>query len=704
MNGESLISNWQSPLFLQATGRRREYAVRLARAGRVRAAGNRPGRLVLTAGALRAAVEGGLFNGRPMFIDHPGAADVPSLRNMAAVIVSASWNEVGQSADGVIRLYETPAGRLVESLLAEILGEGGPVPDVGLSMVFWPRLEEGNSGEEGGTRGNSRGEGVMRVVAIRHVESVDFVFEPAADGRVLKAMGVEKEGLTRRRGGHGGGEEEVEFVSYSHKGEHVMKDEGGRMKVEGERMKLEGGRMNVAEEGVQGWAERLEQFSVAAMLAQSGLPAATQARLGRGRYENPQQLEAAITEARAELAAVLENRVVQIGNQPPRSKGGLRAALANQGARITLTTPMDQAENAVNWLFGVPGAAAPEPMMRKADILYVALTGDGDFRGVFDASRLMFAAATTTTLANLAVNAMNRVVAAQFSHLSHWRWYERITFVAPNDGSLQPMQWVTFGGVGNLPTVAEGASYTELTVDDVRENDSFSKKGGYVGITREMIKNSDIQRIQAVPRALAIAAVRTRSAVIASIFTQNSGAGPALDQDSTALFHNNHSNLATTALGTDATAWRAARTECFKHVEVNSGKRLGVYPKYLLVPADLYDQSLAILGYGEGMPTTYTPEAQDRGFADPRAVPLVVPDWTDTNDWAYIVDPAVYPVIMMSYSQNPGGGFHPTPELFSVLSETGGLLFTNDTLPIKVRDEFAAGVNGYRGIGKRNVA
>jgi hypothetical protein len=452
----------------------------------------------------------------------------------------------------------------------------------------------------------------------------------------------------------------------------------------------------------QEWLSSLQRYSVAAVLAQSGLPAETQARLGRGRYDSPQQLEAAVDEARAELAAVLENRVVQIGNQPPRAVGGSRTA--RTGGPIALSTPMEQAENAVNWLFGVPGAAAPEPMMRKADILYVALTGDGDFRGVFDLGRTMFAAATTTTLANLAVNAMNRVVAAQFSHLSHWRWYERITFVAPNDGSLQPMQWVTFGGVGNLPTVAEGASYTELTVDDVRENDSFSKKGGYVGITREMIKNSDIQRIQAVPRVLAIAAVRTRSAAIASIFTQSSGAGPTLDQDSTALFHNNHSNLATTALGTDATAWRAARTECFKHTEVNSGKRLGVYPKYLLVPADLYDTSLAILGYGEGMPTTYTPEAQDRGFADPRAVPLVVPDWTDTNDWAYIVDPAVYPVLMMSYSQNPGGGFHPTPELFSVLSETGGLLFTNDTLPITVRDEFAAGVNGYRGVGKRNVA
>ena len=154
-------------------------------------------------------------------------------------------------------------------------------------------------------------------------------------------------------------------------------------------------------------------------------------------------------------------------------------------------------------------------------------------------------------------------------------------------------------------------------------------------------------------------------------------------------FHADHGNLATTALGTDATAWRAARAECFQQTEVGSGKALGVFPRYLLVPAELYDTALSILGYGEGMPAAYAPEALGRGFADPRPIPLVVPDWSDDNNWAYVVDPAVFPVIQMSYSQSPGGRRHPIPELFAVVSETSGLMFSNDILPIKVRDEFA---------------
>ena len=89
---------------------------------------------------------------------------------------------------------------------------------------------------------------------------------------------------------------------------------------------------------------------------------------------------------------------------------------------------------------------------------------------------------------------------------------------------------------------------------------------------------------------------------------------------------------------------------------------------------------------------------------DPRPVPLIVPDWTDATDYAYLVDPMVYPVIQISYAQSPGGGTHPAPELYSVSDENQGLIFTNDVMPIKVRDWFAVNVNGPRGIGKRNVA
>ena len=91
-------------------------------------------------------------------------------------------------------------------------------------------------------------------------------------------------------------------------------------------------------------------------------------------------------------------------------------------------------------------------------------------------------------------------------------------------------------------------------------------------------------------------------------------------------------------------------------------------------------------------------------MGDPRPIPIVVPEWTDATDWAQIVDPRLHPVIQMAYASAPQGGLHALPEIYEVRSETAGLMFTNDTLPIKIRDWWAYGVATHVGVGKNNVA
>jgi hypothetical protein len=401
----------------------------------------------------------------------------------------------------------------------------------------------------------------------------------------------------------------------------------------------------------------------------------------------------------AVLSRAVEDGIIQIGNQPPRGQQLSEGA----GAR-------EQFQGYFDWLFGVQGAKLPPPELRRTDALYRAVTGDIEMKGIFDPSHVAFAAANTTTLSDLAVNAMNKVVVDLYTNLIAYRWYEMIVAVQATDGTLQDMQWLQLGGLANLPVVAEGAAYTELTLADTKETSAFYKYGGYVGITDKMIRNSRIDELQAIPKALTIAAIRTRSAAVSYIFTQAAGLGPTLAQDSKALFvaDNSHSNYATTSYS--IAAWKAARLECMKAAELNSSKRQALWPKYLLVPVDLYDQTLIDFGYGAGpggYPATpnndVNPYAQDRP-GDPRPVPILVPEWTDTTDWAYIVDPRISPVICMAYGDNPGGTTHPAPQLYSVTDPSSGLLFTNDTLPIKVRDTFAVGVATYRGIGKRVVA
>ncbi len=442
------------------------------------------------------------------------------------------------------------------------------------------------------------------------------------------------------------------------------------------------------------WLNTVRQEAVTMRLSNSGLPQPSIDILARRSYDTPAALDAAIKAKKEELAALTEANVINMGERPFTYSGN-----------ITTTTPLEGARNAIDWFFGVDGAEIPKLNMRRFDQLYVALTGDTMFRGAYDQTNVMLSGASPVTLPNMAVDAMNKIVAAQFTRLRYYRWYELIAVVAPNDGSLHDAKWIVYGGTGDLPVVADGAAYTEGQIGDNKETAAFEKRGRFVGITRKMIKNSDIVKIRAVPIALANDSVRTRSAQVASIFTQNSGVGPTLS-DGNALFHASRSNVATTAYGTDTTAWQAASEECFGHNEVGgNSKVIGSFAKYNLVPKELYFQALTNFGYGDGNPTTYNPFATpDRSPEDPRPVVLAVPDFTDATDWAYVADPNIWPVVQMTYSQAPGGNAHPQPELFVAPEANAGLMFTNDKMPVKVRDEYAIGVNGGAGVGKRNVA
>ena len=627
--------------------KRPAYGVTFVKAGYVRLRNGDESVFFIPAAVLEGAVP--RFNRLASFIDHASLSTLfyPSLRNQAGVTFGASWNGAEASVEGGIRLSNRPDLEWFRFFLQEYWEDqraGREVPDIGLSAVLFS--------EKAWVEAEGREE--LHLSQIKKVESVDFVFGPGAEGRLRQVFNSSNQ-KHFSIGGNGMTEERLEEkAKVEAKAETEAKLAGLFTHLEALNERVE------ALAGLPGTVDRLT------------------ARLAQG-----------------EEAGVVEGL-----GQAPRDHSPGRAG------SITGQSGLDRFSPVVDWLFGVEAAPLPDPQFRRADLIYTALTGDWEFTGVFDGERVALAGASPVTLPNLAVNAMNKVLQTQFSRLRYWRWYERVAVVMPNDGSLHDMQWITYGGSGNLPVVEDGAAYPEGQLADSKESNSFEKRGRYIGITRKMIKNSDIQRIQAVPKALATDALRTRSAKIAAIFSDNSGVGPTLS-DGNALFHASRNNVATTAFGTDTTAWEAASQECFGHTELGSGKKLALYAKYALVPNDLYFQALKNFGYGDGNPTTYNPFAvEDRSPEDPRPVVLPVPDWTDTNDWAYLADPNIWPVIMMSYAsrQNPTNGQHPLPELFTVTSETGGLMFTNDTMPVKVRDEWAAGVNGGRGIGKRNVA
>lgn len=411
---------------------------------------------------------------------------------------------------------------------------------------------------------------------------------------------------------------------------------------------------------------------------------------------------AALTAQITAMGAQIDRMTAAMAEQvEPQVVQGMGTAPADH-SRISLgRTGLEQVSAALEALIGgtrPPGGIQPLTGIRE---LYHLLSGDYEMTGLFNGDRVYLANVNSSTMAGLVANALNKVVVNLYQEYPRW-WEAAVTI--QDFTSLQDAKWITVGGVGELPTVGEGAAYPELDWGDLLQTNPFVKKGGYLGITLESIDKDDTSRLMSAPRVLAQSAWLTLGKGIANVFTVNTGTGPTMS-DGNALFDaTNHGNLLTTALS--FTAWEAVKVAMMKQTEVNSGERLGALtrPYLLWVPVDLETTGLQVLA-SEGQPGTpnndvnVNAEGNDREtrLANARRRLVVCPLWTNASNWAAQADPRLYPSIGLGFR------YGRNPEIFSVASPTAGLMFTNDTLPVKVRFFFAVGPTDWRGLHKNNV-
>ena len=205
----------------------------------------------------------------------------------------------------------------------------------------------------------------------------------------------------------------------------------------------------------------LRESVLDARLAASGLPAAWQGVVRAGLADGwaVADLDAAITRVQAARAAEESRHTVQ----------GVRANASN------MLDPVDQIGEAIAALVeGRQPAGNVRPLsgIREA---YVALSGDYEMTGLFHSERVTLANVTSTTMANIVANVLNKRVVHEFQQYP--RWWEPIAW-RENFTSLQNISWISLGGVGQLPAVAEGAAYTELTWSDAAETAAWQKRGG----------------------------------------------------------------------------------------------------------------------------------------------------------------------------------------------------------------------------------
>jgi hypothetical protein len=343
---------------LQANGKRR-YRALFVKAGKARAAGKRLSDIEVSAQALQSAWRRGLFDGRAVFMDHAGLAGAPSLRNLVGVTAGAVYEPSEGTVYGEIILYYQ--AQAVAALLDEILAQGEQAPDIGLSLVFWAEWSPPQGADA-----------IRRVAEIRHVESIDLVFEPAAGGKILQALSAA-------------------WVERTLGEAFIPTREGGLIAMDEQVNRIDGAIAS--------------QQSPGALIAGCGLPLASRERLSASSYLSPEEAQAAIEAERQYLARLQEDRVVEIGGVAPRTP------------HISLgLSAQDQLQLAFEALLS--GRRPPQGVRPLSGIreLYLHLSGDYEMAGVFHAERVQFANVNSSTMANMTADALNKAVANEFAN------------------------------------------------------------------------------------------------------------------------------------------------------------------------------------------------------------------------------------------------------------------------------------------------
>ena len=603
-----------------------------------------------SADVLRAAVP--LFDGVQCFADHLplDSADGHSVRDVAGLISEPAFDESLQGITAKLTPFG-PSADLLRELLTEVLAMEGKDTKVGFSadLAF-----------------NNEGSTVTEIVKIF---SVDLVVDPARGGAVLRALNsvMEKRAAARVRA-------------------QLRSEKTAMDKLKNEQTKLSA----MSAEAAKAKALRAEMCKHVLDTALSGaadIPMPIRDQI-RGQFRNrlfePEELNAAIRDGR-ELYAKLT---------AGQSVAGITGRVSG------MYSSHDQLVAAVHDLLGaerpkeVRGVSAAK--LSGIRELYIMMTGDMDFHGGFDPTRAQFS--TTSDLPGILKNALNKLIAQRWDELgaSGYRWWEPIVTVEHFE-NLQDITGILVGELNLLPSVAEGAAYTALAVKDSPEVSAWNKYGGYIGLTIEMFERDDTMKLRQYPFKLATAGLRRISSLVASIFTANSGTGPAMADTYNVFDASHHGNLGTAALS--AAAWEAASQAIWdQSMLVAAGAaapKLAVDARYLIVPRGLRLAAQRILYPSLTYENGITSENMQRGkFGDV----ITCPEFSDPSDWAAVADPMLAPAIYI------GERFGLMPEIYIADNQVTGALFTNDEIRVKARHFLNVMVADHRPLYKSNVS
>lgn len=279
-------------------------------------------------------------------------------------------------------------------------------------------------------------------------------------------------------------------------------------------------------------------------------------------------------------------------------------------------------------------------------------------------------------------NVLNKVGLAyqEDPNFGDWR---KIVQIRNFTGSTLKQERMVVGGYANLPSVSEGASYTAATTPGDQGHGYTVLKYGYTeSWTRESQINDNFGNLVDIVRKMALAADRTKYEYFFDLLTISGK--PTMDYDSTALYHADHGNLATTALS--ATSLKARRLNMKKRTDFASSKRLGLKPRFLIVPEDLEETAFDLLKPLANYPGGST---TDNEFVRQFMLEaIVVRHWTNQTDWFLEADPQTSSIPVYEAGFLNG---KETAEIYVQDAPNVGSVFERDAVTVKIAQDYFGG-------------
>ena len=644
---------------------------------------------------LRAA--GPLYDGARVFALQQGqhaAPDNPygkSVRDLVGWISDVKPNTAG--LEGHLNILKS--AKWLRDMILDSFTRGKP-DLVGLSHDVMGKVTAAN--------------GKKTVEKIVKVDSVDIVYEPIAGGKITRmaaaAKAGQKEGnmLEKLLAALKANKPEVyKTIEAKVNDGTITDDEVINLLAAGTVINVQGldERISAAvAAAVAGNSAATDEVKILACrftlkdeLLDSGMPEISQERIRKqfdGTVFETEALRAAITSEKEYLdkitgsGTVTGSGQVRVGNEEP-----------------------EKVQAAFDKLMGVDvdekfQAVAPFKSLRAA---YARITGDAEVSGQVSREGLRLGQAFMDLLRLPAAYS-----ASSFTYLLGTSMYRRlvqdyraqdfgeqilISYIR-NAADFKTLESVRVGYYGDIPDVdPEALDYAELTnFTDEEISYAINQKGGLVTVSRKTIMNDDLRALQRIPQRLGRAAKRTKAQRCWNKIIDNA----TYKGDTTALFHNDHSNLGAAALSNDAAGvlvLTARLTAMFNQTEPDSLKKLGLEAQYLWVPRELLEIAKGLNSPWPGV-AGGNPHAGRFGINHERIVTNKLT--TDTSDWGLVAAKEDTELLEIAFLNG-----QEEPEFFVADNPLVGQMFLADKLQYKIRHEYEVEIADYRGFDKSVV-